>query len=475
MLCRFEPSHSKRMPIHVRSVGVIRRMFQKVFAGGDLPIRTRQSTRARKCLVGPGLILLLASMTVSVLFYSECGSVKRRMTATGPKVLAADIYHDVSITTGPTTALNRPPAIQKDWMNRNDLVHVIQTRFMQNQPNLLHLAEARLQLFETFTLPSIARQSLAHEFLWIIRVDPDLHSSIMTKLLKLLEKESTTVDVVVLKSNDNPEGFRHVRFEDPSTLEFGSWDLLHSYQRQSHSKLLLETRLDADDALALNFIELLQQDAKSMKGSSLRVFCVDSHLEWQHYSYWEQSKDSGSLVGLRTGYCVTPGLTFAYPVGVDRSSLEISTKHHKLHQQLIPCDVEKGENGPCLQRLGVNSWLALRSRTITSAGMGNLILRSQVKDHTSGEASTVTMNTGGHTVQSLYTHDSWRRIQGQLWGSLTDWFGVQPTKIVSMRGSIEADLHDVLQDAIEGQCKPGHSCKKSSREVLERLRGAIER
>ncbi|KAL7566396.1 hypothetical protein ACA910_011135 [Epithemia clementina (nom. ined.)] len=41
------------------------------------------------------------------------------------------------------------------WKNDYNVVHVIHTRFMQNQATLHHLAKARLELFQTFALPSI--------------------------------------------------------------------------------------------------------------------------------------------------------------------------------------------------------------------------------------------------------------------------------------------------------------------------------
>ena len=45
------------------------------------------------------------------------------------------------------------------WRNSREIVHVIYTRFMQHQPNLVELGKARLELFKTFCLTTIAEQT----------------------------------------------------------------------------------------------------------------------------------------------------------------------------------------------------------------------------------------------------------------------------------------------------------------------------
>jgi hypothetical protein len=56
----------------------------------------------------------------------------------------------------------------KRWSNDHNVVHIIQTRFQQHQPDLVHLGRARLSLFKSFCLPTVSKQT-SRQFLWIIR------------------------------------------------------------------------------------------------------------------------------------------------------------------------------------------------------------------------------------------------------------------------------------------------------------------
>lgn len=67
-----------------------------------------------------------------------------------------------------------------------ELVHVVETRFMQEQYSLLELGLARLALFESFCLPSMLTQTNGN-FLWIIRADPKLHPLIVKRMQELLK------------------------------------------------------------------------------------------------------------------------------------------------------------------------------------------------------------------------------------------------------------------------------------------------
>ena len=67
-----------------------------------------------------------------------------------------------------------------------ELVHVVETRFMQEQYSLLELGLARLALFESFCLPSMLTQTNGN-FLWIIRADPKLHPLIVKRMQEVLK------------------------------------------------------------------------------------------------------------------------------------------------------------------------------------------------------------------------------------------------------------------------------------------------
>jgi len=439
----------------------------------------------------------------------------------------------------------------------NNLVHVIQTRFMQFQPSLLHLGRARLEIFKRITMPSLAQQS-CREFMWILRVDPDLEHELRSKLLNGLEEavrsSNFTLQVVVLASNDNPEGFRSVEYYGSDLLNtnstdiitknkpeafprvlFGDAEMLRAYWRASQTRLVLETRLDADDALSLDFVELLQREASrygelqsrqqlkqhqdysdgtsmQQKNAFYKVFCVYSHVEWQHYNPWrlqqqkiqpvpqrnltssssagiginrdptittrhqlEEEDTRGGLVGARPRHCVTPGLTVAYPPGVSRRDMRHPSNHQRLHRYLPWCAViakarpgHSSNRTACLQyvtRPGfVGAPMALRVRTVTSAGMNNLVLSE--KNHFFRQQES------GDLVLDETRLRRYRDLQTELFRHLPSLFGVRESEIRQMRTFIEADKQAILKDALKGQCTRGHSCKAESKMMLRALLNA---
>jgi len=202
---------------------------------------------------------------------------------------------------------------------------------MQHQPDLTHLGLARLQLFGAITLPGmmLQQQTGSSSFLWIIRVDPLLNERVLNPFLETLRNATATpssasndstshsLNVVVLASNENPElFFRPTGQDDEHDYEedavlFGSKVLLESYRKASRARgrLVLETRLDADDALSANYLDLLQRDAwteyqlyrKSTEKEHVeandgdddddsnnrslyyyKYYCVDTTIEWKH-------------------------------------------------------------------------------------------------------------------------------------------------------------------------------------------------
>ena len=378
---------------------------------------------------------------------------------------------------------DQPQQQLPSWTNPNyDVVHVVQTRFMQLQPHLLHLGQARLRLFETLTVPSMAHQT-EQSFLWIIRTDPDLDSSIRTPLIQLLK--DLPVNVLLVASNENPEGFREghcVADITADTVWVGSWPLLQSYHEAAATHTLLETRLDADDAVAVDFVELVQTNAAVVaaeaqppnRGHFWRVWCAENHVEWQYDSPWSNNNSSsssstsptetGALLGLRAGKCITPGLTWQYGVGVRRSQIPLSSKHHQIQKQVRACrdssedetnsHDDNADDSQCLSKLGGDLPLALRARTPTSAGMDHIL----VAHHTEK----------AFPMQQLQ-NSKWKDTQEALWESLPMLFGVRGPDLWSVRTFIHDHLAEIAQDALRGQCTKGHSCKQQSQAVLQEL------
>jgi hypothetical protein len=63
----------------------------------------------------------------------------------------------------------------------------------------------------------------------------------------------------------------------------------------------------------------------------------------------------------------------------------------------------------------------------------------------------------------------WKHSQPDLWEVFPRMFGFEPEQVWKMRAAIAEHLPLILQDALQGQCTKGHSCKHGSKEALESL------
>lgn len=339
------------------------------------------------------------------------------------------------------------------WHNDFEIVHVIQTRFMQNQPHLVSLGQARVLLFKAFTIPSMMHQTNS-QFLWIVRTDPALDAALKRQLVDAL---STVPNAVLVVSNDNPEGFRQeacVADITSQTLLVGSLAMVHSYHVAAATHRVLETRCDADDALSTDFVEVVQASAFTMLQQDWMVWCAENHMEWQYDSPWTNTTHKGALLGLKAPKCITPGLTWGYSVKAARTDIPVS-KHQQIQSKIPACVGNSSYPvSRCLIKLGGEMPLALRARTPTSAGMDHVLISEHTED--------------SFPMQQL-RNSKWRHSQDAVWESLSALFGVKATDIWSVRAYINDAFALIVRDALTGQCTRGHSCKDSSREVLQRL------
>jgi hypothetical protein len=356
---------------------------------------------------------------------------------------------------------------KSQWDSRYHIVHVILMRFMQHQPELLHLGQARLDLFQAITLPSILQQT-NQDFLLIIRTDPNLHPTLKESMLATLQH---VPNAVVVASNKVVEGFREVGMVDinETSMVSGSFALVQSYHEmaQYSENIVLETRLDADDALSLTFVENIQRRAhkiwvaKKHEGVAVvrpdeeddflndwRVWCPGPHINWHFYSPWDSKSTTGSLIPMSTIPCITPGLTFGFQV--DAKFLDVGLRQHQeLHSRLKKCEQRPTR---CLERLsgGLNGEpVALRARAPTSAGMKDVV-------------PTMMTNTA-------FYRQIIKAKQAEYWATLPKIFGLDPAAIWAMRLRLEANLPDIVTDGLIGQCTGGHSCKNSSAVALRSL------
>lgn len=328
---------------------------------------------------------------------------------------------------------------QDTFHNSLDVVHVIWTRFQQYQGHLVHLGQARLDLFSAFCLPTIQAQT-SQQFMWIIRIDPELDQEIKKHLFDLVQN---VTNILIVASNTSPEmgpGLRNLKKSNtditPKSVLLGNLDLFRSYQQASKDRIVLETNLDSDDGLDHNFVESVQMQAEEdiSSGSSWRLYCIDHHYQWQY-----AGGIRGTLQAHRgDDHCITPGLTWASKPHVVRVD-EYFRRHWFMNKELETC--ENKEMSACWTFVhGERSPRAIRARTPTSAGMKNVASTSPDKN------------------QALDSQ--------LLWSLAKQQFRISVYDAIATRGRLYASLQNITSDALRGQCTPGHSCKASATKDL---------
>lgn len=327
------------------------------------------------------------------------------------------------------------------------VIHIIKTRFMQEQGHLVALGKARLALFQTFCLPTIAHQTSRH-FLWIIKYDPDLDRSILYELIQSLENMN---NVYLVPSNRNfrinqqfPGGWRDAaEIADLDTILSGNRTRLQ-YAMELQAELpVLETRLDADDGLNLDFVSSVQEMALETfveEGVRWMYWCSRRHLEW----FWGMDSSYGSLEGIaHERICVTPGITTGFAVGTSERDVPIFA-HHELVRSLeheTSCGSTK-----CLRFIDRFIFDAVRSRCPTSAGMANVLEKYRFDEK--GDES--------HGKE-------W--VQYAFWNMLHESFYISRPTVSWVNDYVGKHIVDIARDNLKGQCTSG--AKK--RTILEYL------
>ena len=358
----------------------------------------------------------------------------------------------------------RANANQWDW----EFIHIVNSRFMQNQGKFSMLARARLELFKEFCLPTMVNQT-SQKYLWIIKTDPELDLDVLKDLVDLLRPYP---HFFLVASNDNfligkdskPGGWRGGEAAKEilgSNIFCGDISLLRGASRYEPDQIVLETRLDSDDGLNINYLKTVQDAATKVVISNISIeegledqgqkerrrahwmyWCARRHIEW----HWDGQLDEGQVNSIEHDrYCITAGLTVAFGVGAQVDSILMS-QHHKLYSDVAyygGCGLSRKKD--CLVMIDNLRMAAIRSRTPTSAGMKNI----EPKDVVDPE------------------------VTKKLWSHLTKDF------TITDEGSRRANqfiLNNLAMIALEnemGQCTEGHSCKVSSKEKLRRIREEI--
>jgi hypothetical protein len=365
----------------------------------------------------------------------------------------AEALYNSKIKIGGRDNRSRDVVEKVDFKDRK-LVHVMYSRFMQHEPDLLELGKGRLLLFKSFCLSTIARQR-NQNFLWIIRTDPELHQTLKNDLVNAVRNLS---NVVIVGSNEVREGSIDGGFRSPAAISditpeslfHGDLKLVQSYYEAAKDNTLLETNLDTDDGLALTFVETVQRfTLKKFEGvvkeNGWMNICIGRHLEWQFYAPWDMFSDKGSLAIGSTHTCVTSGLSWATQVN---AVPEFTEAHDLIKKRTPSCrDISKSFFG-CWVEVPVfhpNDVMAIRTRTPTSSGMKNIA-----------------------TSDSEWTRAD-TTIDVASWPLLEQTFAISMSSIRENHRYLKEHLREVVEENLKGQCSKDDSCTENIKNKLKAL------
>jgi len=456
------------------------------------------------------------------------------------------------------------------------ILHIINTRFNQNQGNLTTLARARLHLFETFCLPSMIQQS-TQNFIWIIKIDPGLDEKIKHELISLVtvtnendvnstnsigttETMTEKVTEKVIENNFDQGNIYVVgsnqNYLTGETSNPGSWKdgnesqhlikLLHENQIYTGNKellqlailsanrnerIILETRLDADDGLHQYYIEYIQKDAlkrfhpwndsvksssSSSSGSNIRndqpttdnmdqhmelnpassssssplpppippptpaatwyFWCIEKHIKW----YINYEIDVGSVSAeIRDKYCITPGLTIGFNRNTNVEDVPMKYPHHKLYSYLTSTSnqqqsIQQHHQQQHLVDDGRNDHVV---NVHTDVGAANDKVYNCNSKHCLAFVSNFVGAVRSRTATSAGMEDTefnsildvGKDGTNIIWNKLKIEFNVSKDSVRSTQTFFQTFAKDIARENLEGQCTNGHSCKKSSEHKLKKL------
>jgi len=355
------------------------------------------------------------------------------------------------------------------WKNKYDVVHIVTTRYMQLQPDLMDLGKARNDLMRVFALPGFVQQT-TQEYIWIIFTDPNLAPELLNEVVDMIQPYPNILLLGMNNGMNNfkaPDWMKHIQH-----VFSGDMDLLQDYRQAAKHRVLLETRLDADDSIFVEMMDAVQKQAADTLGiramaanydptqleKEYRILCTEHHLEWGYFNPWDKSSVKGHLFGIhKPEWCVSAGLTHVFQVGTVKDDLP-TTSHHKMNENIPQCGTTKTEilqARNCIERINAKNYkyIMMRSRTPTSAGMLGVIPKKEV-------------------IES----DTWKHKQDLTWETVIPRnFGIQPQSIYDLRERLKGNMENILKDALKGQCtKAEFTCKDETKRDLNNLLQAVK-
>ena len=371
---------------------------------------------------------------------------------------------------------------------------------MQHQHNLTELGLVRLRLFQTFCLPTLRAQTNPN-FLWILYVDPQLVDEVKQPLLESLHNQSNILVVPTLQHYSLRQGIVSIGGHDNNKNHVwsGDVDLAMRYYEASRTRILIDTRLDADDGLAIDYVNRIQQrvqqdflpatitnnsnhthpnDNEAMQ-RPWNVYCVLQHTEWHHTMRQpqpQQPKDNNNNNKNNNPYsslgymitrpkgdnkCITPGLTMAFGPKASHKTISMQSLPHSRIAHVVPeCSSSKGNNKlHCWQHIYRHVPGAIRARTPTSAGMDRVrpVLLANHNDNKNDDNTTAAAAAIVAVAASP---------QESKWNQWETTFGINRTVVRETQLYFLQHLSRIAKDNLKGQCTAGHSCKRSAKQAL---------
>jgi hypothetical protein len=468
--------------------------------------RTRSSyTIIRKAV--PRLILavflLVGSCFVASKFLVPSGFLFSHSNLLNPNTVRLPVAHvDISV----------PNATE--W----PLIHIVNTRFMQEQGPLTTLGMARLHLFQTFCFPTMTAQS-TQEFLWIIKTDPLFATPKNPVFVQLLEMVQPFSNIYIVASNRNflisPD--LHGCWRDgaegrdlmQSQIFSGNQTRLLQAIALREERPVLETRLDADDGLHKVYLQYMQyvamkrftttaskgeekedddnsssyvspsssaanttSTATRTKTTKWLYWCTRRHLEWRPAPDNSNDKEQGgedfvASFGVlnpveHSKLCITPGITVGYNVGVRAEDVP-SESHDLLYKHLAnstACysnDDDDDDDSKDFHDNDKPACLDLVDNLLFSAVRARTL--------TSAGMQNVASPSGGGAIPSKVQVNT---LNHKLWQLLEDRFHMNRTIAQDTARYLQQHKAQIAYENLLGQCTSFHSCKQQAKDELQK-------
>ena len=281
--------------------------------------------------------------------------------------------------------------------------------------------------------------------------------------------------------------------------------LAHEYRED---RVVIETRLDADDGLHRNYLSTIQNKvmdtfglnnenlnpdtkltSKNQQDIKWKYWCASDHLEW----FSDSNPKSTNGTALDTypgslhkpdnfGECITPGISLAIGIGVEEEEVQRSA-HHKLVNTIWnkgQCGAKDRQaclqflhtmdsdnfDGKNLQDATVPKIMAVRARTPTSAGMKDVSMNSKAETDIN---DALISNEDKKKSDEVLNAKQMVEIKSLWWENLDQNFGIKKDRAKITNTYLQEHLIEIAIDNIKGQGTAGHSSKISSKDKLQAM------